>query len=221
MLELFSGSKQMATAFEKRGWEVFTVDYEAKYKPDLCIDIMRLLPDDIIDKFGKPDVIWSSPDCTCFSVASLRHYWYKGRPKNAKTRKAIELHKRALYLTTELASKYWFIENPRAMLRKQGFMAPYTRYTITYCQYGYFSQKPTDIWTNHPNPQFKPVCHPGDKCHDAAERGTRIGGIQKLHGSYARSLIPDQLCEHIVDICSTDLKVPVYQQSLIEVLQTN
>lgn len=92
------------------------------------------------------------------------------------------------------------------------------RYTVTYCQYGDTRQKPTDIWTNHPTPCFKPPCSTGDKCHTASPRGKSlkllkeagidtsfIGGTQySMEGSdksILRSVIPEQLCNHIVDIC--------------------
>ena len=48
------------------------------------------------------------------------------------------------------------------------------RYTVTYCQYGDSRMKPTDIWTNHPRPQFKPPCKNGDPCHMPSPRGTNI-----------------------------------------------
>lgn len=60
--------------------------------------------------------------------------------------------------------------------------------------------KPTDIWTNHPDPRFKPPCHNGDPCHVSAPRGAKTG-TQGLKGSVDRSRIPRELCEHIVDIC--------------------
>jgi hypothetical protein len=60
--------------------------------------------------------------------------------------------------------------------------------------------KPTDIWTNHPNPQFKPACKNGDSCHEPAPRGS-CTGTQKLKDSKERSTIPKQLCEYIVNIC--------------------
>lgn len=80
------------------------------------------------------------------------------------------------------------------------FMQGLPRYTVTYCQYGDTRMKPTDIWTNHPNPQFKPPCHNGDTCHVAAPRGARTG-TQGLKGARERAIIPKLLCEHIVDIC--------------------
>ena len=60
--------------------------------------------------------------------------------------------------------------------------------------------KPTDIWTNHPNPNFKPMCKNGDPCHEKAPRGSRTG-TQGIKGSVDRSRIPDKLCEYIVELC--------------------
>ena len=82
------------------------------------------------------------------------------------------------------------------------FMNGLPRYTVTYCQYGDTRMKPTDIWTNHPNPQFKPPCHNGDPCHESAPRGSRTG-TQGLLNSVEKARIPRELCEHIVDICES------------------
>ena len=94
----------------------------------------------------------------------------------------------------------FFIENPRGGMRKMDFIRGIPRYGVTYCQYGDTRMKPTDIWTNHPKPEFKPMCKNGDKCHEAAPRGSKTG-TQGLKGAKERSVIPTQLCNHIVDIC--------------------
>lgn len=60
--------------------------------------------------------------------------------------------------------------------------------------------KPTDIWTNHPDPQFKPMCKNGAPCHAPAPRGSKTG-TQGLKGAAARAVIPHALCEHIAEIC--------------------
>lgn len=61
-------------------------------------------------------------------------------------------------------------------------------------------QKPTDIWTNHPMPNFKPTCERGAKCHVSAPRGAKTG-TQGLANRIEKARIPTELCEHIVDIC--------------------
>ena len=92
----------------------------------------------------------------------------------------------------------WFIENPRAMMRKMPWMQWAPRYTVIYCRYGDTRQHPTDIFTNVPNPGFRPPCKNGDPCHEAAPRGARTGtqGLKKVD----RARIPDALCDHIVEI---------------------
>lgn len=79
------------------------------------------------------------------------------------------------------------------------FVEDLPRYTVTYCQYGDKRMKPTDIWTNHSNPNFKPPCKNGMKCHATAPRGSQ-SGTQGLEGSVERSKIPKELCDYIVKI---------------------
>lgn len=110
-----------------------------------------------------------------------------------------EVNKNVLKLIDDLQPKYYFIENPRGGLRKMDFMQELPRYTVTYCQYGDTRMKPTDIWSNHPNPKFKPACKNGAPCHEAAPRGSSTG-TQGLKGSKARSVIPEALCRHIAEI---------------------
>ena len=80
------------------------------------------------------------------------------------------------------------------------FMKYLPRYTVTYCKYGDTRMKPTDIWTNFKNPRFKKPCRNGDKCHTPAPRGSK-NGTQGLKNAKERSIIPQQLCEHIASIC--------------------
>lgn len=46
---------------------------------------------------------------------------------------------------------------------------------------------------------FKPMCKNGDSCHQSAPRGSKTG-TQGLKGSKERSVIPAELCNHIVKI---------------------
>ena len=210
VVELFCGTKSISNAFKERGHDVYTVDWEKSFNPSLCADIGKLTAQEIVMLCnGKPDVIWASPDCTTFSIAAISHH----RRKNEKTgnldavsdyaKLCDEVDQNVLRLILALSPKYWFIENPRGGMRKMRWMQGLPRYTVTYCQYGDTRMKPTDIWTNHPNPNFKPMCKNGDSCHIAAPRGAKTG-TQGLKGSKARSVIPKALCEHIVDICEAD-----------------
>lgn len=206
VLELFCGTKSISNAFKERGHEVFTVDWEKSFEPTLVADVGKLTVDDIIKLCGgKPEIIWASPDCTSYSVSAISYHRKKEPSGNlapvseyAKLCDSINTH--LIDLIKELNPKYFFIENPRGGMRKMAFMQDLPRYTVTYCQYGDFRQKPTDIWTNHPNPQFKPPCKNGDSCHEPAPRGSS-SGTQRLKNPKEKARIPKLLCQHIVDIC--------------------
>lgn len=207
VLELFAGTRSIGKAFEARGHEVYSVEWNKDFEGiSLYADISTLTAEQIIAEFGRPDVIWASPDCSTFSVAAISHH----RRKNyitgnldpitdyAKFCDATDTH--VLELIKELSPKYYFIENPRGGMRKMSWMQGIPRYTVTYCKYGEKRMKPTDIWTNHPDPQFIPPCKNGDSCHESAPRGARTG-TQGLKNSREKGIIPKALCEHIVDIC--------------------
>ena len=214
MLELFSGSKVMSDTFKRHDWDTVAIDYNPDLKPDVCKDVYTILDDESIKEIcGKmPNVIWASPDCTTYSIASISTHrqrewngFLTGKSDYAKfcdagNKKMID------YFKSLDKDTLWFIENPRGGLRKTSFMFGVPRYTVTYCQYGDIRQKPTDIWTNHPNPNFKPCCKNGDPCHIPAPRGSRTG-TQGLKGSFERSMIPLGLCEYIYTLCDEYFKV--------------
>ena len=207
VLELFAETRSICKAFEAHGHEVFSVEWDNQFTDiDLYKNILDISAEEILERFGKPDVIWASPDCTTFFIAAISHH----RKVNAETgnldpisdyaKFCDEVDQYVLHLIDVLAPKYYFIENPRGGLRKMTWMSKYPRYTVTYCAYGDTRMKLTDIWTNHPNPQFKPPCKNGDTCHISAPRGSRTG-TQGSKDSKERSIIPSQLCEYIVSIC--------------------
>lgn len=233
VLELFAGTRSIGKAFERRGHEVFSVEWDKKFDNiDLYADILTVTAADILEKFGRPDVIWASPDCTTFSIAAISHH----RRKNPETgnldpvsdyaRFCDRVDQHVLDLIRELNPKLYFIENPRGGMRKMTWMQGLPRYTVTYCQYELDKpvqerrMKPTDIWTNHPDPAFKPMCKNGDPCHAKAPRSAtlrklkaqgihiEVGGTQYgLQNSRDRSVIPDALCKHIVDISERVIEI--------------
>ena len=206
ILELYAGKRSIGKAFEQRGHRVFSVDRDKRFENiDLYQDIYELTAQDVLEKFGRPDVIWASPDCTSYSIAAISHHRKRDEngnlaPVSDYAKFCDRVNQHVLNLILLLRPKFWFIENPRGGMRKMDFMHGLPRYTVTYCQYGDTRMKPTDIWTNHPDPKFKPMCRNGDKCHVSAPRGAKTG-TQGLKGSVERSVIPEELCRHIVKIC--------------------
>lgn len=210
VLELFAGTRSISRAFEARGHQIYSIEWDRSFPDiDLYADVMTVTAEQILRDFGRPDVIWASPDCSTYSIAAISHHRRREDSGNlapvseyAKFCDRVNLHVHGLIMA--LSPRCWFIENPRGGMRKMDFMSGLPRYTVTYCQYGDTRMKPTDIWTNHPNPKFKPPCHTGDPCHVSAPRGAKTG-TQGLKGRRERAVIPGALCDHIVNICEMEM----------------
>ena len=208
VLELFAGSCSFSNVAKEYGHETFTVDNGTDFitldhytKIDLVQDILELDVDDIP---FQPDVIWASPPCTTFSIASCGHHWNppdengEREPKTEAAETGLLLLEQTIWLMNELQPKYYVIENPRGLMRKMGAVEYMTRHTVTYCQYGDNRMKPTDIWTNLPWTP-RPMCKNGMPCHEAAPRGSKTG-TQGLKGAYERSKVPYELCKEILEV---------------------
>lgn len=195
VVELFAGTASFGNAAKKKGYKVFTSDFDEQFETDYCVDIMKL----DVNKLPKSvDIVWASPPCETFSVASIGYHWNKDRtPKTEAAELGIERLQKAIAIIEELKPKHWFIENPRGMMRKMPFMEKYYRYTVTYCQYGDTRMKPTDIWSNVKGLEFK-ACRRGMTCHIAAPRGSSTG-TQGIKTYKDRSRIPEALCNSILE----------------------
>jgi len=195
-IELFSGTKSFSKIAARLGHGTFTVDNDPGTYPDLIADI-RIL--DKSDFPYAPDILWASPPCQGFSVATIGRNWYRdGTPKSPSAELAIELIEHTLRLIEELEPTWFFIENPRGMLRTLLHLQHLNRYTVTYCQYGDTKMKPTDIWTNADWWSPREACINGAPCHEAAPRGSRTG-TQGIKGAKARGAIPPDLFDEIFD----------------------
>ena len=221
ILELFAGTRSIGKAFERAGHEVYSIEWDKSFENiDWYEDIGKITAQDIIERFGKPDVIWASPDCSSFSIAAISHH----RRKNLETgnldpvsdyaKFCDKVDQNVLKLIKDLSPTYYWIENPVGGLRKMTWMQdiPY-RYTTTYCQWGDKRMKPTDLFTNYPNAYF-PRCKNGDPCHESAPRGSKTG-TQGLKGSKERSRIPDALCDYIVELCQKGLQDKMIEEDKI------
>lgn len=217
ILELFAGSRSIGKVAEERGHKVFSSDIVEFEKIDYPININDF---DVYKVPFTPDVIWASPPCTYFSVASIGKHWNKDHtPKSANALKGIEFVQSTLdiikyFLKLNPNLKY-YIENPRGKLRKLNVVKGYDITTVTYCSYGEKNMKPTDIWSNNIKTIFndndwipKKICHSykydkegnviNKHCHhESARRGAKTG-TQGIKGNYERSKIPEKLCVEII-----------------------
>ena len=200
ILELFAGSRSIGKAAEQLGFEVYSSDINAFKDINYVSDILQF---DVSKVPFIPYVIWASPPCTFFSVASIGKHWnIDNTPKteNAKlgvtiVQKTIEIIK---YFKELNANIIYFVENPRGKLRKLPVANYFDKmHTVTYCQYGDKRMKPTDIWTNSENWKPREMCKNGDNCHVSAPRGSQTG-TQGMANAYEKSKIPEELCKEIL-----------------------
>ncbi len=216
LLELFAGSRSIGKASEKLGYNVFSSDLNSFEGIDYAVDILDF---DVKKIPFKVDIIWASPPCTTYSIAAISKHRPHNKPLSDFAVKSDKIVKKTLELINILKPNYWFIENPRGMLRKQDFMKGIPKTTVWYCTYGDNRAKPTDIWTNNLYSIFnpngwkpKPECFNGNpNCHHdrqprgynrKKELGVTKKGTQGLKNNYERSKIPEELCLEILKSCN-------------------
>ena len=73
LLELFGATKSIGKVFDQSGWDVVSVDFNERFEPTICKNILDLTPQDIINKLTKLSkkvfVIWAIPMCPQYSIA--------------------------------------------------------------------------------------------------------------------------------------------------------
>jgi len=192
-VELFCGTKSFSRVVQTLGYGTLTIDNDERHDPDMVADILEL------KEIPRAHVVWASPPCEAFSVAAIGRNWNRDyTPKHVRAFVAQKVVKKTMILIRESRSTWWFVENPRGMLRKLGWFENMVRdlggvrHTVTYCQYGDTRMKPTDIWTNASWWTPRAPCERGDGCHEAAPRGAKTG-TQGLRGSAERGRIPASL----------------------------
>lgn len=121
-------------------------------------------------------------------------------PKSDGGRLGVELLRWTLEFIQEVQPEFFIIENPVALMRRMPELEDLERQTTSYCQYGMWYRKPTDLWGGFPSSwSIRPQCDAvggqvvissnefhndvpyrvspstGRPCHEKAERGSRLG----------------------------------------------
>ncbi len=210
-------------AVESDRWETFGIDSDPKLPADFTADILTVTADDIRDLTGweRPDVVWASPPCNGFSVASIGKHWDKTSgafvPKSETAWEGLKILRHIQGLISDLAPTFHVLENPMGVM-EHVIGEPFQR--VWQCHFGNTSAKPTMLAGNLP-PSFdrrgdchnrKPDHGPTCCCHDheAASRGAKSGtqGIGARDGFSAanwRAVIPAELSGAMVTAAESDL----------------
>ena len=208
LLELFSGTGSVGSAFASQGWEVISLDSDPKSDATIHEDILTW--DYTVYPPGHFDCVWASPCCTNYSCAR----------RGAKTPRDLPLADSLVLRSQEIINYFnprvWFIENPQTgLLKDRPFMTGVPFCDVDYCCYcnwGY--RKRTRLWNNVdfvgrlcPGPGSCPNME-GKRHRETAQQGRRQGktglfGTPKTQQTLHK--IPPDLCFAVVEACNTPL----------------
>ena len=198
--ELFCGTKSFSRVAHRLGYRTWTCDLDPSHEPDVVADMRSIASDELP---ADIDILWASPPCEAFSVAAIGKNWNRDyTPKHQRAVAAQQLVRKTVDLIRSARPRWWFIENPRGMLRKMRWFDDIVRemdgvrQTVTYCKYGDTRMKPTDIWSNAAWWRPREKCSSGACCHVAAPRGSKTG-TQGIKGAVDRGRIPPALFDEI------------------------
>ena len=187
LLELFSGTGSVGRAFERRGWEVISLDI----LPGATINSNILDWDYKNYPPGHFDFVWASPPCTEYSIARTR----AKRPRDFDGADAVV--RKTLEIIEYFAPCFWLLENPQTgYLKNREIMQGLPWRDVTYCRYGYPYKKQTRLWGMYPF-KFRPICCKDDPCGNVVDgrHGERAQRSERsLEELYS---IPAELCAEI------------------------
>tara|TARA_R110000787_G_scaffold4862_3_gene18459 strand:+ start:967 stop:1644 length:678 start_codon:yes stop_codon:yes gene_type:complete len=161
LLELFCGTKSVGNEFQTAGYEVVSLDFNKKFNATHTEDILTwdytIYPPDYFD------VIWASPDCTTWSVATGGKYRLKteiyglNNERQTKATMGNNMILRLIEIIKYFNAGAWFIENPRGLLIHFPPLIDFIKessYNNTLVYYANYNDwgfpKPTHIWSNLP-----------------------------------------------------------------------
>lgn len=194
ILDLF-GDQNVSTYFKEKGYEVVIL------VPGEKEEILNLDLKGLKERIGRFDVVWANPPCKTFSIAGIwHHYNPDGSPRTQEAVDGVLVLEKCIQVIKEIDPTYWFIENPVGKMGLNPLMKDLPKYRVTYCQYGDTKMKPTDIWTNHPNPEFRPPCKKGSTCHLPSKKGMQSPIVR--NSLHQKKQLPLELVKDIYRVCN-------------------
>lgn len=105
MLDLCAGLGGASQAMRARGWEVVTLDSEARFECDITADVCTRSW-----QGRRPDLVWASPPCTEFARESMP--WSR-----TGTAPDLSIARGCLRVIAEATPPMWVLENVRGAVR--------------------------------------------------------------------------------------------------------
>lgn len=208
VLELFKGSGSVTNYYKGTDNEVISLDFEKKYNPDICCDIMDWNYKEY--PVGYFDIIWASPECKIFSMLQ---YTRIGNHKGSSWKNKEELKeqrdinskfiKKTIEIIKYFNPTFYFIENPLHSKiwdyveedYKDNFVI------VDYCYYGYRYKKPTKILTNRELENKRCSCKKHDMRIGVVSGKMENGNVNKKDNTnlLERYSIPQLLLKYLLE----------------------
>tara|TARA_R110002153_G_scaffold244307_3_gene399719 strand:- start:631 stop:1335 length:705 start_codon:yes stop_codon:yes gene_type:complete len=213
LLELFCGTKSIGTEFELAGYDVVSLDFNKKFNATHTDDILTW--DYTIYPPNHFDVIWASPDCTTWSLATGGKYRLKSsiyglnNDQQTKATMGNDMILRVIEILKYFNAGAWFIENPRGLLVHFPPLIEFIKendYSNTVVYYGNYNNwgfpKPTHIWSNLPlwEKETAPIMPEGSyvmKQWKTLKKPKRVYTTYSKGNAEQRSKIPPDLANRL------------------------
>ena len=170
VVDLFSAWRGAGAGLVELGFRVVGVELDAdmnlggegrvKYLESHVMDVLDIDRDwceDLKKRLGPVKAVWASPPCTSFSVLGCGRHWtsvrslpYPPEPKSDIARLGAHVVRHTLRVIEWLNPEFFWIENPRGVLRHMPYLDHLDTREVTYCSYGDSRLKPTDLWGRFP-----------------------------------------------------------------------
>ena len=193
LLELFAGTGSVGKVFRARGWEVISVDIDAKMNPTIVADIAtfeyRMLG-------GHFDAVWCSPPCQQYSIA--RSHAHTPRDLEGADR----LVRRCRDIISHFQPQAYFIENPYSgLLKGRDVVSDLPFVVVDYCMYGWPYRKRTILFTNATGQRWTRLCKHDCEASDGKRHTNwaQKAGKHRGEGFTREELyaMPPQLCHEV------------------------
>ena len=193
LLELFSGTGSIGKVFSARGWEVVSIDNDARTNPTIVANIGTF---DYNMLGGRFDAVWCSPPCVQYSIARSK----------AKTPRDLEgadrLVRRCRDIISHFQPQALFLEDLHSgLLKRREVVSDLPYVVVDYCQYGWPYRKRTIIFTNATGQRWSRLCEHDCEASDGKRHTNwaQKAGKHRGEGFTREELyaIPPLLCEEV------------------------